>query len=118
MQNQSNGYKWYILALVVLTNMFVIAMPAMGMAVLAREISQDLEMNIVQEVGVVWGIGSMPAIFTSLLGGGIGDKLGPKRVLIAGSLVPLPATRRCVDLLCLKTNSQAFQSRGVGYDRL
>lgn len=86
MQKQNDGYKWYILALVVLTNMLVVAMPAMGMSVLAREISQDLSLNIVQ-VGVVWGIGSMPAIFTSLLGGGIGDKLGPKRVLIAGSLI-------------------------------
>ncbi|MFN8433449.1 MAG: MFS transporter [Anaerolineales bacterium] len=86
MQNQSNGYKWYILALVVLTNMFVTAMPAMGMSVLAKEISQDLGLNIVQ-VGVIWGIGSMPAIFTSLLGGGIGDKLGPKRVLVASSLI-------------------------------
>lgn len=85
MQNQNSGYKWYILALVVLTNMFVIAMPAMGMSVLAKEISQDLNMDVVQ-VGIVWGIGSLPAIFTSLLGGGIGDKLGPKRVLIVGSL--------------------------------
>ena len=86
MQKQNDGYKWYILALVVLTNMLVVAMPAMGMSVLAKEISQDLNLNIVQ-VGVVWGIGSMPAVLTSLLGGSIGDKLGPKRVLIAGSLL-------------------------------
>ena len=86
MQKQNDGYKWYILALVVLTNMLVVAMPAMGMSVLAKEISQDLSLNIVQ-VGIVWGIGSMPAIFTSLLGGSIGDKLGPKHVLVAGSLI-------------------------------
>ena len=85
MQNQDSGYKWYVLGLVVLTNMFVNAMPAMGMSVLAKEISQDLNMDVVQ-VGIVWGIVSLPAIFTSLLGGGIGDKLGPKRVLIMGSL--------------------------------
>lgn len=79
-------YKWYILTLVVLTNMLVVAVPAMGMSVLAKEISQDLSLNLVQ-VGVVWGIGSLPAIVTSLLGGAIGDKVGPKRVLIVGSLL-------------------------------
>ena len=86
MLNQTNGYKWYVLTLVILTNMLVVAVPAMGMSVLAKEISQGLGMNIVQ-VGVVWGIGSLPAIFTSLLGGGIGDKLGPKRILVAASLI-------------------------------
>ncbi len=79
-------YKWYILTLVVLTNMLVVAVPAMGMSVLAKEISQDLGLNLVQ-VGVVWGIGSLPAIVTSLLGGAIGDKVEPKRVLIVGSLL-------------------------------
>ncbi|MBI5296793.1 MAG: MFS transporter [Chloroflexi bacterium] len=85
MSDQPSAYKWYILTLVVLTNMFVVAMPAMGMSVLAKEISQDLGLNLVQ-VGIVWGVGSLPAILTSLLGGVIGDKFGPKRVLIVCSL--------------------------------
>lgn len=85
MSNQPSAYKWYILTLVVLTNMFVVAMPAMGMSVLAKEISQDLGLNLVQ-VGIVWGVGSLPAILTSLLGGVIGDRFGPKRVLIISSL--------------------------------
>ena len=79
-------YKWYVLSLVVLTNMLVIAMPSMGMSVLAKEISQDLDLNLVQ-VGLVWGVGSLPAILTSLLGGAIGDKVGPKRVLIVSTLL-------------------------------
>jgi MFS family permease len=85
MTDQRKNYKWYILTLVVLTNMFVTAMPSMGMSVLAKEISQDLGLNLVQ-VGIVWGVGSLPAILTSLLGGVIGDKFGPKRVLIVCSL--------------------------------
>lgn len=94
MSDQPSAYKWYILTLVVLTNMFVVAMPAMGMSVLAKEISQDLGLNLVQ-VGIVWGVGSLPAILTSLLGGVIGDKFGPKRVLIVCSLAAglLGATR-------------------------
>lgn len=82
----NKNYKWYILSLVVLTNMLVVAMPSMGMSVLAKEIAQDLGLNLVQ-VGFVWGIGSLPAIITSLLGGAIGDKVGPKRVLIVSSLL-------------------------------
>ena len=80
------NYKWYILCLVVLTNMLVVAMPSMGMSVLAKEISQDLDLNLVQ-VGFVWGVGSLPAVLTSLLGGAIGDKVGPKRVLILSTLL-------------------------------
>jgi len=80
MPDQKNKYKWYILTLVVLTNMLVVAIPAMGMSVLAKEISTALKLNLVQ-VGIIWGIGSLPGIVTSLLGGVIGDKFGPKRVL-------------------------------------
>ena len=85
MDNRSGNYKWYILTLVVLTNMLVIAIPTMGMSVLAKEISDDLGLSLVQ-VGIVWGIGSLPGIVTSLLGGVIGDKLGPRRILVWGSL--------------------------------
>lgn len=86
MPEQNNTYKWYILTLSILTNMFVTAIPSMGMSVLSKEISEDLHLNLVQ-VGIVWGVGSLPAILTSLLGGAVGDKVGPKRVLIVSSLV-------------------------------
>ena len=36
MKTHSQNYKWYILSLVVLTNMFIIAIPQMGMSVLAK----------------------------------------------------------------------------------
>lgn len=86
MTNQNNNYKWYILTLIVLTNIFVVAMPMMGMSVLAKEISDELGLTVVQ-VGIVWGAGGLPGIVTSLLGGVIGDKVGPKRVLVAGTLL-------------------------------
>jgi MFS family permease len=65
--------------------MFVVAMPSMGMSVLSKEISTALDLSLVQ-VGFIWGIGSLPGIFTSLLGGVLGDKFGPKRVLVVFSL--------------------------------
>ena len=86
MDGVQSSYKWKILALVVLTNILVIAMPSMGMAVLAKDISQDLDLSLVQ-IGIVWGISSLPAILTTLLGGAIGDKVGAKRVLIVSTLL-------------------------------
>jgi MFS family permease len=86
MMEQDNKYQWPILALVVLTNMFTVAIPMMGMAVLAEEISTDLRLNVVQ-VGIVWGVGALPGIITSLVGGAIGDKFGAKRVLVVGVLL-------------------------------
>lgn len=86
MEKTYSPYRWYLLVLVVLTNMLVVAIPAMGMSVLAKEISGDLRLNLVQ-VGVVWGAGALPGIATGLLGGAFGDKLGPKRILVAGVLL-------------------------------
>jgi MFS family permease len=78
--------KWYILGLVVLTNMFIVAIPTMGLSVLSKQISTDLHLNLVQ-MGIVWGVGGLPGIFTGLLGGAIGDKLGPKRIIMVATLL-------------------------------
>jgi cyanate permease len=75
------SYKWSILGLVVLTNILAIGMPAMGMSVMSKEISQDLHLNLTQ-VGVIWGIGTLPGILTALFGGALGDKFGPRKILI------------------------------------
>ncbi|MBI9050164.1 MAG: MFS transporter [Anaerolineaceae bacterium] len=82
----NNRYKWYILALSILTNMFVVAMPTMGMSVLSKEISISLNLSITQ-IGVVWGIGTLPGILSALFGGALGDKVGPKKILVLTSLL-------------------------------
>lgn len=86
MAGRQSSYQWKILALVVFTNLFVIAIPSMGFSVLAKEMSDDIRLNLVQ-VGILWGVGALPGIVTSLLGGMVGDRFGPRRVLIAGSLL-------------------------------
>ena len=86
MKEQNTKYKWYILALVVLTDMFVIAIPQMGMSVLAKEIAESLNLDLIQ-VGIIWGAGSLLGIVSGLLGGMIGDIVGPKRVLVASTLL-------------------------------
>ncbi|MBI5959796.1 MAG: MFS transporter [Chloroflexi bacterium] len=83
-------YRWYILILAALTNALVIAAPSMCLSVLFDEISDDLGLSTFQ-VGIIWGIGALPAIISMLLGGVIGDQIGPKRLLtvvcvLAGSI--------------------------------
>ena len=56
------------------------------MPVLFEEISTDLNLTLVQ-VGLIWGISALPGIFTVLVGGAIGDRFGPKRVLIAACIL-------------------------------
>jgi NNP family nitrate/nitrite transporter-like MFS transporter len=56
------------------------------MSVLFSEISADLGLSLVQ-IGIVWGIGSLPMIVSSLLAGGIIDRFGPRRVLQYGVIV-------------------------------
>ncbi len=79
-------FRWFLLALSALTNALVVAAPSMAMPVLFAEISADLQLSLVQ-VGLVWGISSLPGIFTALLGGAIGDRFGPKRVILLGCLL-------------------------------
>jgi len=86
MDKEHSNYKWYLLGLVVLTNMLTMAIPSMALSVLSKEISVDLHLSLAQ-VGVVWGIGALPGILTGTLAGAIGDRVGPKRILVAASLL-------------------------------
>ncbi len=66
-----------------MTNAFVSAVPTICMSVLFKEISGELNLNLVQ-VGWVWGISSLPSIVMLLVWGILGDRVGPKRILILG----------------------------------
>lgn len=85
-EQSPTGYRWYILLLAALTNTLVTALPTMCLPVLFEEISLDLNLTLV-ELGFIWGIASLPGIVTVLLGGAIGDRVGPKRVLMAACLL-------------------------------
>ena len=78
--------RWLILLLTALTGAVVIGVPAVSLAVLFKEISGDLHLTLVQ-MGWLWSIGSLPAVFTSPLSGALSDRFGPKRVMIAGILL-------------------------------
>lgn len=85
MENSSN-YKWYILILAALTGAFAIGVPAVCLAVLFQEMMVDLKLTLVQ-TGLLWSIGSLPAIVTSPLSGALIDRFGAKRVMLAGILL-------------------------------
>lgn len=82
---EQNKYRWFLLALVVITYMLIYAIPTMAISVLSEEISLDLNLSLVQ-IGVVWGGVALFGIFTGLAGGAIADKIGAKKTFIFGSL--------------------------------
>ena len=82
----SPNYKWYIMILGLFTNGIVVAMPGIALSVLLPAISRDLHLSLVQ-AGLLWGMGSLPTIISSLLVGPIIDRFGPRRVLIAGCIL-------------------------------
>ena len=88
MNNQSHetAYRWYILTLAALTHTVTVAIPTMCMPVLFKEISEDLGLSLVQ-IGSIWGFMAFPALFTSLGGGIISDRLGTRRTLMLGCLL-------------------------------
>ena len=53
-KNNQLKYKWYVLVLSASTAAISLRMPEMCMAVLFKEISEELNLNVVQ-IGTVWG---------------------------------------------------------------
>jgi cyanate permease len=82
-EGNKSGYRWYVLTLAAVTFTFVVAMPTMCMPVLFEEISEDLDLSLVQ-IGAVWGIVPLAGVFVVLMGGLLGDRFGARRVLAAG----------------------------------
>ena len=78
-----SNYRWYILTLIALTAALVFAMPTMSMPVLFKEISEELDLSLVQ-IGTVWGIIPLSGAFVILFGGLLADRFGAKRMLVAG----------------------------------
>jgi MFS family permease len=85
-EHDETNYRWTILILAALTNTLTVAAPSMCMPVLFEEIRGELGLSLSQ-VGLVWGIGALPGIFMVLVGGILGDQLGPKRVLVMACLL-------------------------------
>ncbi|GAK55794.1 major facilitator superfamily transporter [Candidatus Vecturithrix granuli] len=108
--DHETAYRWYVLTLAALTHTFVAAMPLMCLPVLFQEISNDLGLSLVQ-IGVVWGLVSLPGVVTSLAGGMIGDRFGVRRTLtiICGLAGITSALRGCsINFLTLSATMFLF----------
>lgn len=133
--NHPLNYRWYILTLGALTHLLVFAIPLGCMPVLFKEIGDELGINLVQ-IGMIWGMGALAGVLTSLLGGLIGDRYGTKRTLsiacllaaaagalrgISGDFTSLAVTAFFFGLLSVtislnvhKTASEWFSGRHLG----
>jgi predicted MFS family arabinose efflux permease len=79
-------YRWGILVFIACTFSLAITGPGSSLAVMFDEIRGDLHLTLVQ-IGMIWGSGSLLAIFSGSLSGALIDRFGPKRVLITGMLL-------------------------------
>jgi MFS family permease len=77
----NSRYKWYVLILAATTFGILAGLAKLCMPVLFKEISLDLNLNLVQ-IGVVWGMDPLAGIFISLFGGLFADRFGVKRTLL------------------------------------
>lgn len=85
-EKYGSNYRWYILTLAALTFTFGVAMPWMCMPVLFKEISEDLNLSLVQ-IGAVWGMIPLGGLFFILIGGMLGDRFGAQRFLCVTCLI-------------------------------
>ncbi len=85
-ERPADPYRWVILAMGTATNAIVAAAPMMALSVLFDEIQRDLNLSLV-EVGILWSIAALPGLLVSLLGGALGDRFGPKRLIIGIALL-------------------------------
>lgn len=72
--------RWYILFLAVITYLFLAGLMRFSMVVLFKEISIDLNLNLV-DIGAVWGMDPLAGVFVSLLGGLLADRFGVKTTM-------------------------------------
>jgi ACS family glucarate transporter-like MFS transporter len=128
-KNSGVNYRWYVLTLATLTHTFVLAMPMMAMPVLFKEISEDLELSLVQ-IGTAWGAISLGSMFIVLIGGLLSDRFGVKRTLstlcfftglavvligLSGSFSSLAATMFLFGLLSVNIPINVHKAAGIWF---
>jgi MFS family permease len=109
-QSGGKGYRYYVLTLAAFTFTFTVGMQQVCMAVLFKEIAEDLGMNLVQ-IGIVWGIPAFAGVLVVLFAGLLTDRYGAIRVMgiaciLAGAFGALRGS--AVDFLSLSLLSFFF----------
>jgi sugar phosphate permease len=81
-RKNSPNYRWYILAVTMLTYAFVTGAARLCMPVLFKQISDDIGLDVVQ-IGMIWGMDPLAGIFIGLPGGLLADRFGVRRTAAA-----------------------------------
>jgi MFS family permease len=79
-RRHSPNYRWYILAVTMLTYAAVTGAARLCMPVLFKQISDDLNLDVVQ-LGTIWGMDPLAGIFIGLPGGLLADRFGVRRTI-------------------------------------
>ena len=79
---QKSNYRWYILALAMLSYGTIAGLQRMCLPVLFKEISTELNLNLVS-IGTIWGLDPLAGVFIGLPSGLLADRFGVKRSLVA-----------------------------------
>ena len=74
-------YKWYLLALMMVTYAVIAGAERMCLPVLFKEISTDLDLSLVS-IGTIWGMDPLAGIFTGPARRAARDRFGIKRTLV------------------------------------
>jgi len=74
------NYRWYILAVTMLTYGVVTGAARLCMPVLFKQISDEIGLSVTQ-IGVVWGMDPLAGIFIGLPGGLLADRFGVRRTI-------------------------------------
>lgn len=78
---QTSSYRWVILAMTALSGFVLMGFPTTSLAALFSEIAESVHLDIIQ-IGLVWGVGSVMGIITTVIGGSMIDYFGTRRSLI------------------------------------
>jgi cyanate permease len=81
-----SNYKWYILALAMLSYGLVTGAARLCLPVLFKEISIDLNLSMVS-IGTIWGMDPLAGVFVGIPGGLLADRFGIKRTLVVACLL-------------------------------
>ena len=79
-RKHSPNYRWYILAVTMLTYAAVTGAARLCMPVLFKQIADDLHLDVVQ-LGTIWGMDPLAGIFIGLPGGLLADRFGVRRTI-------------------------------------
>jgi MFS family permease len=76
-----SNYRWYLLALTMMTYGVITGLDRMCMPVLFNEMARDLNLSMVA-IGTVWGADPLAGVFIGLPSGLLADRFGVKKTLI------------------------------------